>query len=500
MTDSKITFILSAIDRGASRVGDKVGKSIGGLEGASGRARSGIKSLGGALVTLGKVGVLGVITALVAATAAMGNALAGAIEEEKGIARLDAALRANVKGWNGNTAAIEAAIDKRMALAFTDDELRQSMGTLVTATGDVDKALRLQAVAMDLARLKNISLDDASKLLIKAQNGNTRALKELGIVLPKTATQTEILAAIQKKTAGQAEAYGNTTAGAFEKFQIAMGELLEDVAVEALPLLTGLARMLSDKVIPAVSRVIANVKRWVTENRPLIDQVMSFVGGALRLLVSAVGTVIGVIGKVIGKIVEFANSIAKNKPVMEALRGVVNFIAGAFQAAFRWVGNFINNIGALVGEIRKNKPIMDALRFIASAIAGAFDMVRLRIGWAVDGLKALITWASNAMPKLRDLLNVLRLLPGVGGAIAGFVPKAAGGPVSADRTYLVGENGPELFRPSGSGSIVPNHQLAGAGSGGVNVIQLVVDGRVLAEIVDKHLYRELQRAPAIVGG
>lgn len=40
--------------------------------------------------------------------------------------------------------------------------------------------------------------------------------------------------------------------------------------------------------------------------------------------------------------------------------------------------------------------------------------------------------------------------------------KASGGPVSAGRTYLVGERGMELFRPNTSGSIVPNHALAGA--------------------------------------
>lgn len=39
--------------------------------------------------------------------------------------------------------------------------------------------------------------------------------------------------------------------------------------------------------------------------------------------------------------------------------------------------------------------------------------------------------------------------------------RAAGGPVSAGSTYLVGERGPELFTPSRSGAIVPNHKLGG---------------------------------------
>lgn len=55
--------------------------------------------------------------------------------------------------------------------------------------------------------------------------------------------------------------------------------------------------------------------------------------------------------------------------------------------------------------------------------------------------------------------------------------KAAGGPVSAGRTYLVGEEGPELFTPSSSGRIIPNHDLFGpplgslsAGGGGPGLV------------------------------
>jgi uncharacterized phage infection (PIP) family protein YhgE len=48
------------------------------------------------------------------------------------------------------------------------------------------------------------------------------------------------------------------------------------------------------------------------------------------------------------------------------------------------------------------------------------------------------------------------------GAFTGAKPRAAGGPVSAGQTYLVGERGAEFFRPSTSGTIIPNHALGGA--------------------------------------
>jgi phage-related minor tail protein len=42
-------------------------------------------------------------------------------------------------------------------------------------------------------------------------------------------------------------------------------------------------------------------------------------------------------------------------------------------------------------------------------------------------------------------------------------PRATGGPVSAGNPYMVGERGPELFMPSGSGTIIPNNQMSNMG-------------------------------------
>ena len=42
--------------------------------------------------------------------------------------------------------------------------------------------------------------------------------------------------------------------------------------------------------------------------------------------------------------------------------------------------------------------------------------------------------------------------------------RAAGGPVASNETYLVGENGPEMFQPKSSGTIIPNQNLASSSS------------------------------------
>lgn len=53
----------------------------------------------------------------------------------------------------------------------------------------------------------------------------------------------------------------------------------------------------------------------------------------------------------------------------------------------------------------------------------------------------------------------------LGGKLTGA--RASGGPVAGGGTYLVGENGPEIFTPKTSGAIIPNDKL-GVGGGSVN--------------------------------
>lgn len=51
--------------------------------------------------------------------------------------------------------------------------------------------------------------------------------------------------------------------------------------------------------------------------------------------------------------------------------------------------------------------------------------------------------------------------------------RALGGPVQTGKSFLVGENGPELFTPPQNGNITPNNRLMGGGGGGTNVEVIV---------------------------
>jgi tape measure domain-containing protein len=57
----------------------------------------------------------------------------------------------------------------------------------------------------------------------------------------------------------------------------------------------------------------------------------------------------------------------------------------------------------------------------------------------------------------------------LGGLLAAVGLRAEGGPVSANKPYIVGERGPELIIPTASGTVIPNDMLgSGAGRSGVS--------------------------------
>jgi phage-related minor tail protein len=81
-----------------------------------------------------------------------------------------------------------------------------------------------------------------------------------------------------------------------------------------------------------------------------------------------------------------------------------------------------------------------------------------------------------------------------------FLPgKAGGGNVTGLKPFMVGEEGPELFMPSGSGRIVSTPALAGMGGGTVNYspqTNITVTGNALDDKTKEELlaYIELGRA------
>ena len=91
---------------------------------------------------------------------------------------------------------------------------------------------------------------------------------------------------------------------------------------------------------------------------------------------------------------------------------------------------------------------------------------------AVEGTKSLADVASQVLRQVASILlqfGVNTALGGIPGLSAFFPQRAAGGPVTGGKPYMVGEKGPELFVPNSSGNIVPNNKLGGGANVVVNV-------------------------------
>jgi hypothetical protein len=95
------------------------------------------------------------------------------------------------------------------------------------------------------------------------------------------------------------------------------------------------------------------------------------------------------------------------------------------------------------------------------AISGAATTAKNVISGVISSITGFI---DAAIKKINDLIRLINSLPAVpniptiptGNGSSGFGgPRALGGPVLSGMSYLVGEQGPELFVPRSSGTIVP---------------------------------------------
>lgn len=189
----------------------------------------------------------------------LGDSIKASIEQEASTARLTQALKENVPAWDGNTAAIDRAIAAAGEKGFTDQEAEQSLAHLSAATHDATQAISLQSVAMDLARFRNLSLADASDKLIRVIGGSSRVAKELGIDFSKTSTEAERLGLIEQVVGGQADAFGNTTAGAMARASESIHVAEEAIGAALVPAVVALAGFAEHDLAPALKLVGDNL-------------------------------------------------------------------------------------------------------------------------------------------------------------------------------------------------------------------------------------------------
>ena len=286
MPDANVQFVMTAKDLATGKVREMKGE-LSGLQQVGLGVRQSFKDglgigAGISVVNLTKQAISGTVDFLK-------EAVHQAEMTETSQAGLGAALRANVPAWNGDTKAIEDTIRSRQKLAFSTGEQRESLGLLVTMTHDSTNALRIQRAAMDLARLKHIDLATASTVVGKAYLGNTNALNRMGISITKGSSGLDALAQVEKRVAGQAEAFSKTSAGAAAALGLEFQNLQATIGQKLLPAFTFLAEKAVDVVSAFEDMFVAadNFGRKLQEvshNSGFEDVVASIIVGGIKVV------------------------------------------------------------------------------------------------------------------------------------------------------------------------------------------------------------------------
>ena len=410
-----------------------------------------VSSFGDKITKFGKVAGAAFVAAGVAATAYAGklaiDGVKAAIEDEAAQLRLATSLK-NVTG--ATTAQIKATEDyilqTTLATGVTDDELRPSLDRLVRSTKDVEKAQELQTLALNIAAGTGKDLKVVTEALAKTYDGNFGALKRLGVPLDESIIKSKDFDAAQKALAdtfaGQSSIQAETFAGKMDRLKAAFNEGKEQVGSYILDGLTPLISGIVNQVIPAVQ--------------------------------------------------SFINSIGGEEGIKKALSSFVDGVKMIFIPVFQGLKFAFDQIRKAVEDNKESFiALFEFMKVLAPYFGGALKLAIQGIGIA---LSAVVKIVATLIDGFRTLIN---LGSKIGGAIGGMFGgnRAAGGPVSAGTTYLVGEKGPELFTPSRSGNIIPN----GSMGGGSNVINITVNGAIDPISTARQITQILNREATLSG-
>lgn len=445
-------------------------------------------------------------------------------------AKLTQALQAS-PATIGVTADSFAKLNKELARHTIADDDIIAAGEGVLATFGLTKQQIEDTIpgVVDLAAKLGTDVPGAADVVGKALLGNTKALKQLGVegfaATGDHATDlANLMGLLDTKTRGAAQSQLDA-AGPGAKFNKSMDELKETVGsylVPALQKVTAVAVKVSDffathpaavKLAAALGILAAGI--WGVN--AAVDA-WTAAQAALNAVLAANPLVL-----IIGGIALLAAGLYELYQHFEPVHTAVDAMWQILQGAFNWakdnwpllLGILTGPIGlAVVGIVTHWTTIKngftDVKNWIGDRIGdvvGFFTGMPGRIakvtGGMWDGIKeafrGAVNWIIGAWNGLE--FKIPGFHQSIFGKEVGFdgftlgVPDikflARGG--DFDGVAVVGEKGPEVL--VGRGTVIPNDKLGG-GSGPI-VVQLVVDGQVLAEVVHSRLLQKQARGGAL---
>jgi hypothetical protein len=240
-----------------------------------------------------------------------------------------------------------------------DDKLRPSFEKLVRATNDVEKAQKLQTLALDIAAGSGKDLETVSVALAKAYDGNNTSLQRLGVGLSaaelKSMSFDDVTKSLAETFGGQASVQADTLSGKMARMQRAFDEAKESVGARLLPILTQLLDTFNTKVGPAVQAIQDKLKpltKAIDDNKEEFTALWNFLNkyivpimtGALKSAFSGIVTGITAVVNIVGKAVNFFQNL------YAAYKKIVDFVKNNPLSQFLGKLNPFGNANFMVGD------------------------------------------------------------------------------------------------------------------------------------------------------
>jgi hypothetical protein len=229
------------------------------------------RGLRGAGSNLAKFGKIAAVAIGVGVTAELYKSVKAAAAAEKSTQ----ALRGQLETL-GKSDDVQRLQDQFTQLATTlgvdDEAASRAFTSILRLTGDSTKAMEGLNLALDLSANTGFAdLEKNAMQVARAMNGNTRLFKQFGIVVDETTTKEEALAIVQGRVQGQAESFGASATGSFQRFNEAVENLRENIGG---PLVVALASV--------AGKVAAFVNTF--REQPTLD-------AKIRLVVGSIGNI-----------------------------------------------------------------------------------------------------------------------------------------------------------------------------------------------------------------
>jgi len=530
-SSTTLKAVLIGEDRSMGRTFDNVGRKAEGAGRKTGGFGKSFALLAGPIgAGIAAIGLGG--AALGKFTDFLGSSVAEARESEKvgkTTAQIIKATGGAAKVSAGQVGALAESLSEK---AGVDDEVIQTGANMLLTFKNVRNEAgqgsavfdRATAAAVDLSASGFGSVDSSAKMLGKALNDPLKGISALGRagvtftqqqkdqikVLMESGdvlgAQKIILGEVESQVGGVAAA--SATMG--EKVKVSWDNLKEQVGTALLPALDKLGKWFLETGLPAIQRfggwiadrlwpalkegwqtILPGLTRaldiltggtgdgemsWKKFGDIITEKVIPFIAKLTNVYLPAwaaqIRTMIDVVGAAWGAFKTWASVVAS----------VVSTMLSSFATLMRGFATLLRGLSKIPG-FGWAKDAADKLDGAADKADGLAAAIRRIPGSKSVGFTALTGGAVSQISVLQRKINsvtgksvTVRVryvtegrLPSGGLSYAGGSTRASGGPVVKGRSYLVGENGPEIWSGD-TGRITPARQtaqiLSGRGASG----------------------------------